>query len=272
MALSHAGQGGGYPLETLKIIDIHTHIWRARGYRQDEDALLQAVERYHITRIHVSALGGYQPAPEVVKELNEAVSRFHRAHPDCVSGYVYISPENPDAMEVLRHGIEDQEMDGVKFWVSAPCDDPCVYPLVERMIGYGVPLLIHAFKKANGQVPNESIGENVARLARRYPEAKIIMAHLGGNCYDGVPAIRDVPNVWCDWCGSIFRGDELAYALEYLGPDRLLYGTDMPGSFLVNLGQLLELDLSDADRDKILYGNAEKLFDRSFRPEGGKRV
>ena len=259
-------------MENLKVIDVHTHLWQAHGYTADEDALLRAIDRYGISRIHVSALGGYRPTPEDVTEMNDATARFHRAHPESVSGYVYISPEHSNALEVLRRGIEEQGMEGVKFWVSTFCDDPCTYPLVERIIEYGVPLLIHAFHKANGQVPNETVGENVARLARRYPEAKIIMAHLGGNCYNGVPAIRDLPNVWCDWCGSIFRGDELAYALEYLGPDRLLYGTDMPGSYLVNIGQLLELDLPAEDRDKILYGNAEKLFDRKYRLEGGKKA
>lgn len=256
-------------MEYNRLIDVHTHLWCAHPKGSDESMLLKAIERYEISRIYVSTLNGYQPTPDQVTEANDRTSAFHHAHPECVSGYVYISPEHSNALEVLRHGIEDQDMEGVKFWVSSFCDDPCTYPVVEQIIDYGVPLLIHSFHKANGQVPNETIGENVARLARRYPECKIIMAHLGGNCYNGVPAIRDCPNVWCDWCGSIFRGDELKYALEYLGPDRLLYGTDMPGAFLVNVGQLLELDLSESDRNKILYGNAEKLFDRSFRLTSG---
>ena len=33
----------------------------------------------------------------------------------------------------------------------------------------------------------------------------------------------------------------------------------------VSIGQALEADITDADRDKILYRNTEKLFDRSFR-------
>lgn len=254
----------------LTIIDIHTHLWHGY-YEQNKTALLQAIERYGISRIYVSALGGYQPDPDTVTVLNSQVAQFHREHPDTVSGYVYLSPEHPNAMDVLRRGIEEQGMDGVKLWVSTFCDDPCVFPLVEKIIGYGVPLLLHSFHKALGQIPTETVGKNVANLARRYPECKIIMAHLGGNCYNGVPAIRDCSNVWCDYCGSIFRGDELDYALEYLGADRILYGTDMPGSYVVNLGQALDAHITADDRDKILYQNALKLFDRDFRIGGDRK-
>lgn len=91
------------------------------------------------------------------------------------------------------------------------------------------------------------------------------MAHLGGNCYHGIPAIRDLPNVFCDFSGSIFTGDAVNYAAEYLGTDRLLFGTDMPGSFLVNLGQVTGADLTEEDQNKILYANARKLLDRHYR-------
>lgn len=254
-------------MEDRRIVDIHAHIWTGRDCRSGEDALLRAAERYGIERIFVSALNGYYPDQEAVKEMNAETARFCREHADRISGYVYVSPELPDAVDTLRRGIEDQGLVGVKFWVSRKCDDPVCAPVIEKIIEYGVPLLQHSFRKSVGQLPDESCGEHVARLARRYPECRIIMAHLGGNCYDGVPAIRDCPNVWCDWCGSIFRGNELAYALEMLGEDRLLFGTDMPGPFLVNYGQVQELGLPEKTRRKLLFGNAEKLFTRVFRSE-----
>ena len=111
---------------------------------------------------------------------------------------------------------------GVKLWMASLCDDPRVFPVVEQCIEYRAPILIHSFHKAVGQLPFETTGEHVANLARRYPQARILMAHLGGNAYHGLPAIRDCPNVWTDICSSIFRGDSLSYALELLGEDRIL--------------------------------------------------
>ncbi len=246
------------------VIDVHTHIW-ASNYKQTKEDLLKAMDRYHIDRIYVSGLEGYTPTKEKVDELNDEVARFMKENKERVGGYVYVSPEHDNATEVIRRGIEDQGMEGIKLWVSTFCDDVCVNPVMEQAIFYGVPVLMHTFHKANGQVPNESLGNHIANIARRYPEAKILMAHLGGNCYHGLPAIRDCKNVWTDFSGSIYVGDAIEYAVDLLGADRVLFGTDMIGSYLVNLGQVLEADLSWEEKDKILYKNALHLFDKEFR-------
>lgn len=245
------------------IIDVHTHIW-GYNYQQTKTELLKAIDRYGIDRIYVSGLTGYTPDKDKVKEANHEVEVFIREHRDCVGGYVYVSPEHDNALEVIRRGLEDQGMEGIKLWVSTFCDEECVNPVMEAAIDYGVPVLIHAFHKANGQLPKESVGSHVANLAGRYPKAKILMAHFGGNCYNGIPAIRDCKNVWTDFSGSIFGGDAMEYAVEYLGADRILFGTDMGGSYLVNLGQVKEARLTKEEQDKILYQNALRLFDRNY--------
>jgi len=246
------------------VIDMHAHIWDTRN-ESDERKLLEAAERYGIDRIFVSALAGWYPDAETVERLNQKTERFAKAHSDCISGYVYVSPELPNAVDVLRRGIEDQGMIGVKFWVSALCDDPIVNPVVERLIEYGVPLLIHAFKKVVQPIPTESLAHHVANLARRYPECKIIMAHMGGNCYHGIPIVRDCPNIWVDHSGTVFRADELRYTVEQLGAERVLFGTDMPGPFVSRYGQLMEAPFTDAEKRMIGRENTLKLFDTRFR-------
>ena len=246
------------------VIDVHTHIWQGR-YESDKAALLEAAEVYGIDEIYVSPLGDPIPSVEDVCEFNSEMAKFVKEQPDIIRGYVYVSPEHDDAMDVLKRGIEEQGLVGLKLWISRKCDDVTVNPLIEKCIEYGVPVLLHSFHKANGQYEFESVGINVANLARRYPEAKLIMAHISGNCYDGIRAVRDIPNVWVDYCGSIFQQDALQYALEEIGADRLLHGSDMPGSYIVNLGQLDDLDISAEDREKILWKNTVKLFDTSFR-------
>lgn len=246
------------------IIDIHAHLW-AGACEENKAEILRTIERYSITKVYVSGLHGYTPDPEQVAGINRKVAGFVRENPGSICGYVYISPEHDNAVEVLKRYIEEPGFVGVKLWVSTLCDDPCVNPVVEKAIDYGVPVLLHAFHKATGQLPNESVGINVRNLALRYPEAKLIMAHLGGNCYDGIPAIRDCENVWADISGSIFRADDLIYAVESIGADRILFGTDLPGSFAVNYGEVLEANISEDEKNKILYKNTLVLFDRNFK-------
>lgn len=242
------------------IIDMHTHVWGGR-YEPHTSDLIQNCERYGISKVIVSGISRQYPDEEEIRQHNADVVRFKRERPDLVEGYVYINPRNADAKEVLRRGIEDDGMIGLKLWIAAYADDPIVFPLVEQCIEYDVPILLHAFKKSVRQLQDETTGIHVAALARRYPEAKLIMAHLGGNCYDGVKAIRDCPNVWTDFSGSLFLRDEIDYAVEQLGSDRILFGSDMPGcSFITNYAQVLEADLTPRQREDIYYNNARKLF------------
>lgn len=242
------------------IYDVHTHLM-AGNYENDKATLLKAGEVYGIDKVFVSSLYAIpNPTEEQVNLANIETFKFKKEHPDFVEGYPYISPEHPNAIKMLRTAMEDWGAVGVKIWMSTTCDDPRVNSLVETMIEYDAPILIHSFHKAVGQLPFETTGEHVARLAERYPESKLIMAHLGGNAYHGIPAIRDYKNVWVDLCCSIFRGDELPYTLEMLGEDRILFGSDMPGIYIDNVGKVEELKVSQEVKDKIYYRNAQKLF------------
>lgn len=244
----------------MMIIDVHAHIWRGK-IEQDKEYVMKACELYGISQVYVSGLGSYIPDEEEVKELNYEVYKFMREEEGVIKGYCYVNPAAENSMDVLKQGIEEYGMSGMKLWVATFCDDPRVFPLVEKCIEYDVPILVHAFHKVVGQLTYESYSWNVANLARKYPKARIIMAHMAANCYTGLKSIRDLKNVWTDFSGSIIRGDDIDYAKEMIGADRILFGTDMPGaSPLICLGQVEEADLSHEEKELIYYKNAQKLF------------
>lgn len=246
------------------LIDAHAHLWKG-SYGKNKDAILRLAEAYHVDRTYVSALAeDFYPTGDDIEELNGETAAFIREHPDLISGYCYVNPRLESALTSLRRGIESQGMSGMKLWVATFCDDPLVFPLVEQCISYRVPILIHTFYKTVGQLKYESLGANVAGLARRYPEAKIIMAHLGANCYTELKPVIEYKNVSFDISGSLYRRDELDYAVRLLGADRILFGTDSPGvNFLVSRGQVEEADLTNEQRNLIYYKNALKIFDRA---------
>lgn len=241
------------------IIDMHAHIW---GTKTDLHAaqLVEACELYGIDKIFISPLRTHYSDAEEIEFLSGEVFRICQKYPKNFLGYEYVNPALSNALDVLKRGVEERGMIGMKLWVSTFCDDPRVNPLVEQCIKYDIPILLHSFVKSVRQLEFETTGIHVRNLAVRYPEAKIIMAHLGANCYHGIKAIRDCKNVSVDLCGSIYRRDDLDYTAEQIGTDRILFGTDMPGSFTVNYGQVLEADLTDSQREDILYRNAVKLF------------
>ncbi len=243
------------------IIDIHAHIWKGR-YEQDKREIIKACELYNLSKVYISALGGLYPDVVEIDELNNEAHKFMREQPSYIGGFCYVNPTHDNSINVLKKGIEDYEMSGMKLWVSTFCDDPRVFTLVEMCIEYKVPILVHAFHKATRQLEFESTGPNLANLAKRYPESKIIMAHLAGNCYHGIKPIRDCQNVCVDISGSLFRRDDVDYTVKQIGAERVLFGTDMPGSHLINRGQIEEADLTSEQRELIYYKNAIKILRR----------
>lgn len=245
------------------IIDMHAHLWESEAGKCKSD-ILGVCHQFNVSRVMVSSLGGYYPDEDEIDRMNRLTYEFMKEQPGLVEGYSYLNPRHRSAVDRLRHCIEDYEMCGVKLWVATFCDDLLVNPIMEQAIKYNIPVLIHAFHKAVDQLEFESLGQNVANIAGRYPEAKIIMAHLGANCLRELRPIINCLNVSVDFSGSISRCDDVLYAKKLLGADRILFGSDMPGlSFLVSYGQILEADLTGEERDKILYKNTLKLFERS---------
>lgn len=250
----------------MMLIDMHAHLWMHDGRRDaveaDKKAILQACEEFDIDRVYISSLDGLYPKNEQeISRLNHLTHEFMREAPGVIRGYVYLDPNQNNKIDECRRGIEDFGMEGIKLWVATYCDDPLVFPIAEEAIRYDVPMLVHAFHKTVGQLRNESLGANVAALANRYPQVKIIMAHMGANCQRELPAIKNCPNVWVDFSGSLCHSGDLIYAKELLGADRLLFGSDMPAiAFHVSWGQFKQAGFSPMEMEKIAWKNADMLF------------
>lgn len=244
------------------IIDIHAHIWGSR-VEWDKATILTAMDRYGIDRVYVSGLQSKESDEAEIAFLNDAVAQYIREQPERIGGAVYINPTHSNTLDVVRRAIEEQGFEMIKLWCCTFADDPSVDPVMEYAEQAGVPVLFHSFKKSTVQVKNETTGVHVANIARRHPRTKILMAHFGGSAYHGIPAVRDLPNVWCDMCGSPYMGEELDYAKEFLGAERMLFGSD--NAFLSNIGQVMGADLTEEERELVFYKNARKLLDRNFR-------
>ena len=239
-----------------RIIDMHAHIWNGRE-KEGADAMRRAAQHYGIEKILVSALGSHYPDADEVCYLNEQTEKLIRED-DLFGGYVTVSPEHPNALDVLRRGIETQGMIGLKIWVSCLCNDDRCDRLYEYCAENDIPVLIHVFKKTIGQLPSEATGTHLRSAALKHPDTKFIMAHLGGNSYHGVRLIQDLDNVWTDFSGGCCRASDLPYAVQLLGAEKILFGTD--NAYGMNLGQMRDADLTQEQAEQIFFRNTAKLF------------
>jgi len=72
----------------------------------------------------------------------------------------------------------------------------------------------------------------IKELRKSYPDIILVIAHLG-RCYTephalgALPQLADDPSIYFD-TSAVMNPDVHRIALKYIGPDRLLYGTDNP--------------------------------------------
>ncbi|MGD7788508.1 amidohydrolase family protein [Propionibacteriaceae bacterium Y1700] len=252
------------------IIDAHVHTGNnVTAWRSDDAVadLAGCARRVGIERLLVSVLGvdGYLAAPgdTELRRANALAEQVVASDP-IFAGQVYTSPDHVEAsLELMEKLIANGPFVGIKLWIAQQASAPGCDPIVDYAAELGVPVLQHAWYKTTGQLSGESHPGHVAEMARRHPNAIIQMAHLYGAGERGVLDVVPYENVVIDTCGCEPEAGLLEFALNVLGPDRVLYGSDAPGrDFAVQLSKINNADLSDDVRNKVLFGNARRLYRR----------
>ncbi|MBP1996874.1 amidohydrolase family protein [Paenibacillus eucommiae] len=242
------------------MIDAHIHL---DGSKLHAETLSEG-DRLGVRLFVGSSICNYIPYPtyEQVSRSNDDMAAVVQAHPDRVAGYCYVNPRHGEkALTDFRRRIEGRTMIGLKLWIATLCNDPLVFPFIEQSIAYKLPILIHSWRKTVGQLPYESTAEHVADLAERYPEARIIMAHMGGQVETAMNTIAAYNNVYTDTSGSPIGGNEVALAVDRLGPERVIFGSDLGGACLAsNLGKVLGAGLSPEAVGLVTQGNMSRLL------------
>ena len=113
-------------------------------------------------------------------------------------------------------------------------DDERLDPLWSYAQKHRLPVLLHSGTTFIAQAPLEhTLPRHLDRVATRFPEVKIIMAHLG-HPYEGecVVVARKHSNVYADISALHYRPFQLYHSLmlvqEYGIWNKMLFGTDYP--------------------------------------------
>ena len=248
-------------------ISCHEHIpspWLASGMTLE--ALDDICDRLQIDQLWCSlpvTMG--MPDVESVRACNDAVCEAMRAYPDRIRGLCYVNPGyGTEALAEIEQCINGLGMIGIKLYRQYKANDPVVFPVIEKAVDMCVPVLWHVGNQTmmiRGQVlsgteKNTSHAGDIADLARRYPQAMLIEAHIGGggDWEWAIRQLRHVPNVYLDTSGSVIDSGMIEMAVAELGADRLLFGTDM--TLEGGVGKILGANLTEVQRDKVFWRNA----------------
>ena len=250
------------------VLDCHEHLYHhsVPSYKEDDRKLIEAADKLGIDQLCCSILTPRRPATaEGFRECNQWMAEAMKRFPGRVLGYCYVNPSYPqEALDDIRRCVLDRGFMGIKLYNEHTCTEPVVFPIVELSIELRVPILHHAGHSHYfvTDQPHISDGGHLAELGARYPEARLICAHVGGGG-DGewtIKALRHAKNVYLDTSGSVVDEGIVDMAARILGVDRLLFGCDM--SMTAGVGKIRGAQLSPEDKRKILGGNMLALLKR----------
>lgn len=236
------------------VLDFHTHIWRpdqrlapgerdqAPGSRyvvvEDDysiEALLADGARLFPGRgFSAVCFGNPTPATDTAKTNAYAAQATARPglFPLIITGRDTLPPDE------LERRVRQEGFFGYKVYLPWRGDD-YGQVTIEQMIGpaqmsladeLGLVVLLHVPRA--GRLADPLVQEGVRRLAGDSPRAAIVLAHCG-RCYlpdemqAASGAVRDLANVYLD-TAMVMDPTVLQIALEQIGPERLLFATDLP--------------------------------------------
>ena len=261
----------GAPSDTQpkgKVIDCHAHLnHHSRAtWEADDRKLIEAADKLGIDQLCCSTLTPRWPASlDGFRECNRWTAEGMKRFSGRVLGYCYVNPGfGREALEEIRRYVGDHGFVGIKLYNEYTCNEPVVFPIVELAIELGVPILHHASHSHYfvEEQPRLTDGGHLAELARRYPEAMLICAHIsgGGDWEWTIKTARHAPNLMLDTSGSVTDADTVDMAAAVVGVDRLVFGCD--SSMTAGIGKIRGADLSTQDKQKILGGNMTRLLGR----------
>ncbi len=260
----------------MTIWDVHCHLSGVPGDTPEArlGALLKFADRMGIERLCLS-MGmewSNDPSPERLTQDNDAVLRAIHAYPDRAFGFVYLNPKHTQAsLDELNRCVRDGPMVGVKLWVAQHCNGPELDPIVARATELKVPILQHTWLKITGNLPGESTPMDLAELAGRHHEAKLICAHTGGDWEIGIRAICPHQNIYADLAGGDPTAGLTEMAVRELGANRVVYGSDAGGrSFASQLGKVFGAGISTRAKHLILAENLKGLLAPILKEKGVK--
>ena len=243
-------------------IDTHSHFNHGSKYDCPDDVIharsyefVEAAYRNaNVTQVGISTFGSMQEKGKGIVEENEFLHKFIDEK-EWVYQWVVVHPQQPETYKQAERMLSHPKALGIK--IHPDCHGYNILDFADDLFAFADAhktfLLMHP-----QQIPH------MAKFANKYPNMKLIIAHLGSK--DHVDAIADAVhgNIYTDTSGILSaRNSGIEYAVQRVGSEKLLFGTDTY-SFVFQFGRIALSNLPMEDKENILFKNAMRLFPRAF--------
>ncbi len=245
------------------------------------------MERMGIERVLSLNIAG-NPADPLGKRLpaekKQEIRKFLETNSDRVAGLIPIDPGDPlGSGQKIEEWVAKGPCVGIKYYGGNPKGIPCSHSDNDVILRQAAKLkalvYIHTWYQVGGEPrrpgganqAGESTPEDVALLARHFPDLPLICGHSGGDWELGVRAVRPFRNVYVEFSGSDPHSGQVDFTVAEVRANRLIWGGHGPSrSYSTELAKVFDADLTEAPRAKIFGGNLRRLAEPIFRKKGYK--
>jgi predicted TIM-barrel fold metal-dependent hydrolase len=268
------------------IIDVHTHVFTSPGIfsasfiaeasrsRAEPVDLSTRYADYRAAAARCDAticFGGKARLAGLWVNDQDVVD-YVQQDPARLIGFLSVDPTQPGWEEELEYGHQELKLQGIKLMPMYAG----FYPQEARLNflwryaqQHRLPVLLHTGTTFVSQATLETtLPRHVDVVARRFPEVRIIMAHLGhpfeGEC---AVVIRKHPHVYADISALHYRPWQLFHSLmlvqEYNVWSKVLFGTDYPFTTVdASVAGLRDLATVQIDRFRLDADQIEAMIER----------
>lgn len=254
-------------------VDIHCHLAEPKQgiygrLGQTPEELLERMDENGVDYTVVfSMVNNAGLAPEEISRANDYILDAINKYPNRLIGFCLTTPRHGEAcLKEIRRCVEGG-MKGIKLHPHLlgyyPVDGEVMDPLMRLAEELKLPVLIHSDINSKRCNPYQ-----VARLAQRYPNVNVIMAHWGmdSDFVHFVPdLVKGIPNLYLDTSCTPNLPEVIFSRPSYTIPDQLLFGSDGPTlSIEVEICKLRIAEkrhgMDPEGKRKLLGANAAKLL------------
>jgi len=248
----------------MKIVDVNAYhgqwpYWPLRN--NDAESLLRRMDRYEINLAFVCSLKAIFAD---VEAGNAETLRLVRRYPQRFAPVFTYSPYAP-GKERYRADVQESGACFIKLFPLHHSYDPLEELYICELLNFcaeaSIPVMLPHRIMASWRFPAFDI-QKMGALALRHPQTRFILSSINYlfELQSALDVMRRAPNVYLETSGMMaFR--EIAYVIQQIGADHLLHGSANPlQNPAIGPLKILSAEISEQDKERILYGNAAKLL------------
>ncbi|MBN1809560.1 MAG: amidohydrolase [Planctomycetes bacterium] len=278
--------------------DMHVHL--AAG-DEDPAAMLRIMDENDVERaVVLSVYPGDQgprgleqvhaaPDPGLTVRNCEFLSEFCSADPSRLIGFVWIEPRLPQAASLVRKCLDMPNIRGVKMipnhWY--PYEER-IFPVYASIEEEDAPILFHSGILWGFADSSRFCRPVYYEALLHFPTLRFALAHISWPWTDECIAVAGRFRAACNRASSerpfqmwidltpgtprFYRTEAVSRAIQYLGPERLIWGTDCHGGEKYNPRYVIDMDVDVMENDLALDASAlEKIRTRNMDDLLGSR-